>query len=474
MSVDNYSFFSEFNSLHSGYRMGVRSTLEKLLKVFFETSWIVSESIGLLSRCEQPIFARTEANVREFLSSTQERCQDFMNGVQRASEKLLVLSMLETGQQTQLSYFKSPDFFSDINLKEIYSIAKGLSLTPKDVSSFNIASSSAKSYVGHLDEAKAGTKLDMSHAEALENYNVRTLSLYHSDQEYGNILEKEFLIKDSLETVKNTRPDDDHIPNNSDTFDNRETYLRPTPPVFHLLAPNSSFYSLESSFELQLPVQPTTAFKASSMSDLTDLSAKRGSNRDITQNSSRNTPQKQGSQRNLLPIVEPINLLAQDLKAKPSTGNKQTQERTDYFKFKNLEPSPVAYSKYIYEEYNKHKETTNLDRLHNQPPLPANPAKLGNQWLETKKPFVDATPVRSTRESYHAQPIYQQQAPEQSMQRQTKEAPASPNPSYLRSSSHQQLPTPPRRDERVTTAHIRTATSSLHTSLATASTKRTS
>ncbi len=243
MSVDCYSFLSEFNGLQSGYRPSVRNTFDKLLKAFFESFWIVSESVTLLSRREEGMYARTEANIRDFLNASELRCQDFLVAIQRASERLLALSLLEAGPKSRLDYFKSNEFFRESNLKEIFAIAKGLPLTPKDIAWFNNTSASDKTTQGHrleFEDAKMAGKLDLSHSEALENYNVRTLSLYHSDQEYGNFLEKEYLVKDTLETVKNNKPEDELLPNNSFTYDRRESFLRPQPPPVLPPPPSSS------------------------------------------------------------------------------------------------------------------------------------------------------------------------------------------------------------------------------------------
>ena len=250
MSASSYSFLSEFNTLQSGYKQTMRNTFDKLLKVFFEAFWLVNESVAMLSRREEGMYARTEANIRDFLSASEQRSQDLLIGIQRASERLIALSLLESGPKNRLDYFKSADFFREVNLKEIFSIAKGQSISFKEIASFNNTSSSEKSAQGHrleFEDAKATGKLDLSHSEALDNYNVRTLSLYHSEQEYGNFLEKEYLVKDSLETVKNNKPDDERQPSNNYTFDKREAFNRPNIPAIHLLQPHRRISSLRAS-----------------------------------------------------------------------------------------------------------------------------------------------------------------------------------------------------------------------------------
>lgn len=249
MSASSYSFLSEFSTLQSGYKQTVRYTFDKLLKVFFEAFWLVNESVATLSRREEGMYARTEANIRDFLSASEQRSQDLLIGIQRASERLIALSLLESGPKNRLDYFKSADFFREVNLKEIFSIAKGQPISFKDIASFNNTSSSEKSAQGHrleFEDAKAAGKLDLSHSEALDNYNVRTLSLYHSEQEYGNFLEKEYLVKDSLETVKNNKPDEDMQPNIY-TFDKREAFNKPNIPAIHLLQPHRRISSLRAS-----------------------------------------------------------------------------------------------------------------------------------------------------------------------------------------------------------------------------------
>ncbi len=194
---------------------------------------------------------------------------------------------------------------------------------------------------------------------------------------------------------------------------------------------------------------------SSSMRELTDLSIKRESSRDLAPNSSRNTPLKQSSQRNLPPIVEPINLLAEDIKQKPPTDvHRKATERPDFYQIKDLEQPRVTFNEYSYEEYNKHRDNSALDQSLYQQPYPPSPAKQGHPWLDAKKPVVEASPVRSLRDSSKPQAFYgQPQAAGDAFLRQARDASASPGPSYLRSSSHQQLSTPPRRDERVASTH---------------------
>jgi hypothetical protein len=187
------------------------------------------------------------------------------------------------------------------------------------------------------------------------------------------------------------------------------------------------------------------------MRELTDLSPKKENSFELAQNSSRKALQKSSSQKNLPPFIEPINLLVEDIKEKPlDSSRKQATDRTDYAQYKDREQLQVGYNKYSFEEYNKQKDSSFVDRQPFQLPYPDNHSKAPKQWLDASIPTVDANPVRIFRESNHVQSTYAQQPnPGEPFIRQTRDTAASPGPSYLRTSSHQQLPVLSRREERV-------------------------
>ena len=335
-----YSYFSDYNAMPTHYKQAVKNTFYRYLNVLFECFWTINDSVFHLSRKSnhyQSNLGRLDAGLKEFLLISEQTADDLLWNLRRAADKLFLLEPSLGVDLEKPIFSQIKDSLTENNLEEIFRICHGFERITKNKEGAKVKES--KNRDGPTldlmkEDVSTPIELRKNNSEALlENYSVRTLSLYGSGKNElsdGETSERYLNNLPEVSQMPTIRPEDKMRDSSSrlNQRDNSKPPLHPNTQIKSSTYKNESedrlgvfgiskFSLKNSKYENEPHPKNGTGFMRQSGSE-TWLDQNNHLEIKKTDSPSRLSPLRRsegkGPRSNQLVEVEPISLLVQDVK----------------------------------------------------------------------------------------------------------------------------------------------------------------